>query len=94
MTKYKAMPGVILVQICDQYLLVAATEARKVCPYYIQINDTGAFLWNLVQSEMTREEILDAVIKEYDVEQPDQIAETVDAYIDQLLSLHYVLEVS
>ncbi len=33
----------------------------------LTLNDTGVFFWNLLQKETTKEEMLKAVLKEYDV---------------------------
>lgn len=31
------------------------------------LNDTGVFFWNLLKNDTTKEEMLEAVLKEYDV---------------------------
>ena len=33
----------------------------------LTLNDTGVFFWNLLQKGTTKEEMLEAVLKEYDV---------------------------
>ena len=33
----------------------------------LTLNDTGVFFWNLLQNDTTKEEMLEAVLKEYDV---------------------------
>ena len=33
----------------------------------LTLNDTGVFFWNLLQKDTTKEEMLEAVLKEYDV---------------------------
>lgn len=33
----------------------------------LTLNDTGVFFWNLLQNDITKEEMLEAVLKEYDV---------------------------
>ena len=33
----------------------------------LTLNDTGVFLWNLLKKDTTKEEMLDKMLKEYDV---------------------------
>ena len=33
----------------------------------LTLNDTGVFFWNLLQKDTTKEEMLEAILKEYDV---------------------------
>ena len=33
----------------------------------LTLNDTGVFFWNLLQNDITKEEMLEAVLQEYDV---------------------------
>ena len=52
MKTYRRRPGVELLEICGEHLLVAAGEARGLCPYVTQINDSGASLWKILDSSM------------------------------------------
>lgn len=41
--KYQIRPGVVLSEVCGEYLLLATMEASRYCPYVYQINETAAF---------------------------------------------------
>ena len=49
----------------------------------LTLNDTGVFYWNILQKGTTRADLLDAVLKEYDVAQ-DVASADLDAFIKKL----------
>ena len=49
----------------------------------LTLNDTGVFLWNLLQSETTKEKMLEEILKEYDVPK-DQASFDIDAFVKKL----------
>ena len=49
----------------------------------ITLNDTGVFFWNLLQKETSKDEILSAVLKEYDVT-PREASRDIDEFIKKL----------
>ena len=50
MERYETRPGVVLTNICGEYMLLAAKAAREYCPYMTQLNESSAFLWRLLES--------------------------------------------
>ncbi len=49
----------------------------------LTLNDTGVFLWNLLKSNTTKEEMLKKMLEEYDV--PESIASSdIDSFLTQL----------
>ena len=51
---------------------------------YIKLNETGAFIFKMLQKETTREEIITALIKEYSDVTPEDAAESVDGLLEKL----------
>ncbi len=49
----------------------------------ITLNDTGVFFWNLLQKETSKEELLKAVLKEYDVT-AEEASYDIDEFIQKL----------
>ncbi len=49
----------------------------------LTLNDTGVFFWNLLQKDTTKEEILEAVLKEYDVSS-EIASQDIDSFIQKL----------
>lgn len=56
----------------------------------LTLNDTGVFFWNLLQNDITKEEMLQAVLKEYDVSE-DEASKDIDEFINKL-SANKILE--
>lgn len=57
---YKRRPDVELLEVCGEYLLAAAGEARGKCPYITQINAAAAELWEALEGEMSVSELAQA----------------------------------
>lgn len=49
----------------------------------LTLNDTGVFFWNLLQKDITKEQMLEAVLKEYDVS-AEEASLDIDAFIGKL----------
>lgn len=51
---------------------------------YIKLNETGAFIFKMLQKETTREDIINALIKEYSDATLEAAAESVDGLLEEL----------
>ena len=49
----------------------------------ITLNETGAFLWNLLLSDSTEYELIEAMLKEYDVDMKTA-SEDIKEFVDNL----------
>ena len=63
----KIKDGFILRQVADNYLVVAVGDAVKDFNGIINLNETGAFLWKILESGATEEELVKKLTEEYDV---------------------------
>ena len=64
--RYPIRPGVVLEEVCGEYLLLATMDAASHCPYVYQINETAAFFWRLLERQLPEEDVAAAVAAEYD----------------------------
>lgn len=55
----------------------------------ITLNDTGRFLWEKLETETSEEELIKAVLAEYDVTE-DRAAASVQAFITRLKELDFL----
>ena len=55
----------------------------------ITLNDTGKFLWELLEKETTEEALVDAITAEYDVER-ERAAKSVAAFVNRLKELEFL----
>ena len=92
MLSYQTRPGVLLCEVCGEYLLVAARAVLKYCPYVTQINETSAFLWGKMVSGSTLKELEEAVQAEYEIDDIEQANSAIYNFIQQMKELGYILE--
>ncbi len=90
MTVYRCRPGVLLVEICGEYLLVAAEEARSSCPYVRQINRSAAFLWKRLMRTATAEDLENAIFEAYKVRNAD-VRKDIAAFLKDMTESGYIL---
>ncbi len=64
----KIKKNFILKEIAGTYLVVAVGEAIKTFNSMINLNETGAFLWKKLEKDVSEQELVDALIAEYDVD--------------------------
>ena len=55
----------------------------------ITLNGTGRFLWELLEKGAEKEELVAALLKEYDVTE-DKAAESVEAFVSRLKELDFL----
>lgn len=65
----KIKDGFILQKVGSGYLAVAVGERADNCKSMIRLNETGAFLWNLLaQEEHSYEEAVELFMREYGID--------------------------
>lgn len=63
----KIKAGFVLEKVGSSYLAVATGDAAKSFHGLVRMNETGAFMWNIVKdSDKSAEELVEALAKEYD----------------------------
>ncbi len=92
--KWKSRSGVVCVEICGIYLLIADKNARRFCPYTMEINETGVFIWKMLEAGATIAEIEAAALNEYLDENTQGFRQVISDYIKQLDAKGYVELVS
>jgi hypothetical protein len=88
---YRVRPGVVLTSVCGEYLLVAAKEAREHCPYYSQIDESAAFLWRQLASGADEAALERAVLREYEIEDPDLARLSIRRFLEKMTEVGYLL---
>lgn len=91
MERYKTNPGVVLTQVCGEYLLVAARSIRDKVPYVSQISESAAFLWKILEHGADESELFAAVENEYEIEDPANAKAAIHGTIEQLRESGYLL---
>ncbi len=79
----KIKDGFILREVADSYLVVAVGEAVKQFNGVINLNETGAFLWKLLEKGCDEKGLKDALLAEYDVDEETAAAD-IKAFVGKL----------
>lgn len=79
----KIRSGYILRQVMDIYVVIGIGSEAYVPNQIMSLNETGAFLWGMLEKGAEHREMVDSLVKEYDVD--TQTAEKdVDMFLAQL----------
>lgn len=79
----KIKEGFILRQVADSFLVVAVGDAVKDFKGMINLNETGAFFWRLLEKGATKEEMVKEITKEYEVDE-ETAGKDVDKFVEKL----------
>ena len=78
----KIKPGFILRQVAGENVVIPAGDALNL-NMMITLNDTGSFLWKLLEQETDESALVTALLEEYDVDEA-QARVSVDAFVAKL----------
>ena len=78
----RIVPGFVIRQIAGEVIAVPAGPAARRLSGLAALNETGHFLFELLQSEQTEESLLQAMLETYEID-----ADTARADIDEFLAL-------
>ena len=84
--------GVILADICNEYLLIASKEASHYCPKIIQLNDCAADLWKLFEREYSLEEMISYFEENYEFDRSTDIQEMISGFEKEMIDCGNFIE--
>ena len=79
----KIKDGFVIREVAGSFIVVAVGEAVKNFNGIINLNETGAFLWKILESGATKEELVAKLLEEYDVDEKTAM-EDVGKFINKL----------
>lgn len=79
----KAADNFIFKQMRDTGMIIPVGERSFDFRGMVTLNETGSFLWQKLAGETTRDELVSALLAEYDVDEARAAAD-VDAFLDKL----------
>lgn len=79
--KYKFVTN----EVAGKTVAVAVGEDLESFGGFIKLNETGAFIFNLLREEISKEEIVTAVLGEYDVSE-EQAVKSTEEFLEYLSS--------
>lgn len=79
----KAKNGFVLRHIMDEYVLMPVGDNIAAFKGSVLLNEVSAFVWEKLQSPISREDLISAIISEYDVDEATAAAD-LDALLAKL----------
>ena len=79
----RAIQSMILREIAGEHLLIPVGEAAMRIRGMITLSESGLLLWNALQNDCTEDQLVDAILAEYDVDRPTAEAD-VAAFLTQM----------
>ncbi len=79
----KIKPGYMLRQVLDDHLIIGVGSEAYAPDRIMTLNETGAFLWRLLEGGAERDELLARLTAEYAVD-ADTAARDLDAFLARL----------
>lgn len=84
----KIKEGFMLRDVAGSYVVVPMGKEAADFNGMITLNETGAFLWRQLEKGCTREELLAAMQKEYDVTE-ERAAKGIEKFLAQVEENHF-----
>lgn len=81
----KIKSGFVIREIAGQYMAVPVGERVNDLHGMIALNETGAFIWKLLENEKTEEELARALTEEYEVSYEEAL-EAVREFLELILN--------
>ena len=73
----------VLREIAGDYVIIPTGKTILSFNGLISVNDIGAFLWEKLQQDVTLDDLVDAVLKEYEIDETTARAD-IQEYLDKL----------
>lgn len=87
--KYEIHPGVVLTEVCGEFLLVATAQALGKVARARGLNRTGAYFWSLLEQGLDSEKIAEQAAAAYQRPTED-VAPVLQRFLDTLEQAHYL----
>lgn len=79
----KIKDGFMLRKLVDNFVVVSINRKDNDFNGMIQLNSTGAFIWEQLQTNKTKEELLETMLNKYELSE-QQARKDIDLFIDKL----------
>lgn len=81
----------LLREVADTLVVVPVGDAVTDFPGMITLNATGAYIWELLETEQTVQTLVDALVARYEVAE-ETARQDVEAFVGRLRSVGAIME--
>ena len=87
----KRNPDFLIKNVAGKQVLVPVGQAAVSFPGMVTVNDTGKYIWELLETEQTLDSVAEAIACRYDVPLSTAL-EDAGLFLDRLMSVKAVIE--
>lgn len=88
----KIKNGYLLRNLADEWVIIPIGDPSVDFSGLMRISESGAFLWKMLEHGSERALMIDALLKEYEIDR-DTVERELDDFIRSLVDLDLVVEV-
>lgn len=81
----------VLSEIGGSYIVVPTGADTVDLNGMITLNETGAFMWEKLSAEITKDELIEEFLKEYDIDR-ETVSKDIDDFVEKLKSIGAICE--
>ena len=74
----------VINQVADKMIAVAVGDDLEKFNSFIKMNDIGAYIFKTLENDVTEEDIVTAMVKDYPNDTEEEIRDTVSGFIKKL----------
>ena len=82
----RAIEDLIVREIAGEHILIPTGSAALKIHGMINLSESGYLLWDKLQSECTEEELVEAILAEYEIDR-ETAAEDVHSFLEKMYSI-------
>lgn len=86
----KRSDAFILRQVAGKHVLVPIGNAAVEFPGMVELNPTGSYVWQLLETEQTEDQLLQALLNKFDAEEAAVRAD-LDKFLSRLRSVNAIV---
>ena len=87
----KVKDSFVLSEIGGSYIVISTGDETVDLNGMITLNETGYYMWNKLTEDITKEQLIEEFLKEYDVDK-ETVSTDIDEFIEKLNSIGALCE--
>jgi len=91
--KYQVTDGVVMKNICGEYLLISTGDARRSCPPYRSLNRSGAYFFALLSQSGDTEIVLKTAKEKFKIDET-MLKSDIAKFISELEKNGFIISVN
>ncbi|MDO4466001.1 MAG: PqqD family protein [Bacillota bacterium] len=88
--QYKLRKGIVIESICGKSFVIATIEARKHCPYVMELNGASKFIFEELAQNKTIAQMAELASQKFEITL-DNALQVIESFMKQLIAQNYVI---